>query len=149
MKAKLALLFAALLIAADKPPEVVKKELDKLQGTWTPISLMFDGKEQPLDGKAGFHMVLKGDVATTGGNDEIKQEYAKATFKLNPAAKPREIDILIGDGTQKDTKMPAIYEVFDDRLRLCIRLFANERPTEFASNEGSNIVLVEFKREKK
>jgi uncharacterized protein (TIGR03067 family) len=145
MKASLLLLLTAVpLLGADAAKEAVKKDLDKLQGTWVPVSLKYNGEEL---GNVKFKMVFKGDQATVEGNDEIRKEYAKITFKLDTETNPRCVDLIVTAGVQKDVVMEGIYEVKDGEIKMCVKVFGKDRPTEFASPEGSSIVLVVLKRE--
>lgn len=139
---------AGLAAADDKPADAAKKELEKLQGTWTTSALTYNGKDYFADGKTGFRFVFKGDVATVEGNDQVKKEYAKLRFKLTPETKPRQLDLTVTDGVQKDAAIEGIYELKDDELKICVKVFGNDRPTEFESPAGSSIALLVLKREK-
>jgi len=149
MMAKLLSLPALLLVlgvsarADDKPAD-----LDKLQGTWTAESVVYNGKDFYSTGRAKLRFVVKGDQVTVEGNDDVKQEYAKFTVKLDRTTMPRLLDIQITGGSQKDNSIEGIYEVKDDEWRICARINGNERPTEFKSEDGSSVVLVVLKREK-
>jgi uncharacterized protein (TIGR03067 family) len=148
MKANVLLfLVAGLLVTADAPTEAAKKELDQLQGTWTPVKLEYNGKDLSADGKSRFRFVFKGDQATVEGNDEVRKHYAKVTFKLDPSATPKWVDLTVAAGIQQDAVIEGIYELKDDTLTLCAKVFGKERPTEFASPDGSSIVLLVLKRE--
>jgi uncharacterized protein (TIGR03067 family) len=138
----------ALLIAADDPKGAAKKELDKLQGTWTTVSLQYNGKDFATDTKGKLRFVFKGDQATVEASDEIKREYAKVTFKLDPATSPCCVDLTVTAGTQKNAVMEAIYELKGDEFKLCAKVFGKERPSEFASPAGSSIALLVLKRDK-
>jgi uncharacterized protein (TIGR03067 family) len=144
-------LAAALTVGAptaDKPSDAAKKELDKLQGAWTTTKVIYNGKEYFADGKPGLRFVFKGDAAAVEGNDEVKKEYARLRFKLDPEAKPRRVDLTITEGIQKDAALEGIYELKDDELTICVKVFGNDRPTEFEAPAGSSIALVVLKREK-
>ena len=143
-------LFLAILLltAADEPKDAAKKDLAKLQGIWTPTSMVFNGKDHSVEGKGAFKMVFKGDIASVEGSDEIKREYAKVRFTLQPGFKPKLVDLEIVGGSQEKAKMEGVYEITGDEFRICVKVFGNDRPTEFASAEGSSVVLVVLKREK-
>jgi uncharacterized protein (TIGR03067 family) len=146
------LLFAVALTASasgpDKQDDAVKKELKKLQGAWVSSSVTYNGKEYFADGKPGLRFVFKGDVATIEGNDAVKKEYAKLRVKLDPSTTPRLLDMTITEGVQKDAAMEGIYELKDDELKFCVKVFGNDRPTKFEAPAGSSIALVVLKREK-
>src|ERR1700730_9134940 len=150
MKAKVAcsIVVAILLLGADEPKEVVKKEVAKLQGTWVPTSLNYNGKDMTNDGKVKFKLVFKGDQATLEGAAAVQKEYGKITFKLDPETTPKCVDLVISAGSQKDAVLEGIYELKDDELKSCAKVLGKERPAEFSSPEGSSIVLLVLKKEK-
>jgi uncharacterized protein (TIGR03067 family) len=148
MKTKLLFVaVAGLLLAADDAKDAVKKDIEKLQGTWIASSLRYNGKDHDTNGKFRLQFVFKGDKVTVESSDEVKKEYAKLTFKIDPSAKPAQVDMLITSGNQKDAKVEGIYAIDKDELKICAKVFGNERPTEFASEEGSSVVLIVLKRE--
>lgn len=139
---------AAGLVAADDAADAVKKDVQKLQGTWVPTSVQFSGQDLTNDDHGQFKLVFKGDQATVEGNSNVKKEYAKLTMKLDPSTTPRCVDIVVTGGDQKDAVLEGIYELKDDTLKICAKVIGKERPGQFAAPEGSNIVLAVFKREK-
>jgi len=142
------LLGGALLEGQDAPKDAVKKELDRLQGTWKATALTYNGKDFFADGKASFQFIIKGDVAVIKGNDKVKKEYAKIRLKLDPATKPKIVDITVTGGVQKDAVIEGIYQLKGDEFKICARVFGTDRPSEFDSPEGSSIALLVLKREK-
>ena len=147
MKPQLLLVLATgFLLAADDAETPGKKELEKLEGTWTTAALQYNGKD--LAEKYKLKFVFKGDQASVEGNAAVKKEYAKILFKLDPSTTPCCVDMTIGAGVQKDAVIEGIYQLKDDELRICARVFGKDRPLEFSSPEGSSIVLLVLKREK-
>jgi RNA polymerase sigma factor (sigma-70 family) len=125
--------------AADKP----KADKDSLQGTWIPVSVEEDGRQVPEDEvKAkNFEMVFAGDKVTF----PIKEEPKEVGFKLDPAKKPKQIDLVFGEA--KTAK--GIYLFDGDTLKLCVQKeHDGERPTEFVSKEGTQHLLIVLKRKK-
>jgi RNA polymerase sigma-70 factor (ECF subfamily) len=123
-----------------------KEDKKKLQGTWDIVSVERDG--QDLTAKFNeVKFIFAGDEITIKGGKELKGE-----FKLNASVTPRQIDIVPTDN--KDRTMEGIYEFKgtaanrkDHELKLCLH-DAKQRPTEFATKEGSALLLVVLKREK-
>jgi uncharacterized protein (TIGR03067 family) len=149
MHARIGLLVVALvLVAADDAPDKAKKDLNNLQGEWLSVSLKFNGKEFATEGKGKIKFTFKGDQATVEAADDVKREYAKVKFKLDPSTSPRCVDLTITAGTQKDATLEGIYSLKDDEFKLCAKVFGKDRPSEFAAPEGSSIVYLVMKRVK-
>src|SRR5262245_16284978 len=139
------------MTAADEVSDkaAIERELKKLEGIWNTTALTYNGKDFLANGKSGFNFVFKGNEAAIEGNDAVKKEYAKIRVKLDVTAKPKIMDITVAAGIQKDAVIEGIYELKDDELKICAKVFGNERPTEFSSPDGASIVLLVLKREKK
>ena len=139
-----ALAFAAFAGARADEAEA-KKELKELQGKWKVVAAEQDG--DPLDRIVGGTMVVKDNnfVITTAGGTELKGDLI-----LDPAKKPKHIDLAHQDGPLKDKTWQGIYELKGDTLRLCYAEADSEkeRPTELKTLKKSRLLLVELKREK-
>jgi uncharacterized protein (TIGR03067 family) len=145
MVAKLSCCLATLLILGGGGGTEQKKELAKFAGTWTVTELIFNGKDHS---NLKFNFVFKGDEAVIEGNDNIKLEYARLKILLDPTTKPKILDIKVLGGIQKDATLEGIYEFKGDELRICLKVFGNDRPSEFASPDGESIALLVLKRSK-
>jgi RNA polymerase sigma factor (sigma-70 family) len=124
---------------ADKP----KTDKDNLQGAWIPVSVEEGGKKIPEDEvKAkNVEIVFTGDKVTL----PIKGDAKEFGYKLDPSKKPKQIDLLLGDG--KTAK--GIYLLDGDTLKLCVEKEPDgERPTEFAAKEGTTHNLIVLKKKK-
>jgi uncharacterized protein (TIGR03067 family) len=142
MNAKLGCALIAILLLGAGDATDAKKETAKFQGTWELSALTFNGEEEKLK----FKIVFKDDEGVVKGNDKVADEYAKIKFKLDPAAKPKSIDFTVTGGTQTDSAIRGIYDFKDGELHICAKVFADGRPSEFSSPEGSNIVLLILKK---
>jgi uncharacterized protein (TIGR03067 family) len=120
------------------------KDDDSLQGTWLPSAAELGGKMFPDEVRKTIKLVVKDDKYTVTVGKEVDQ----GTVKLNPAAKPKEMDITGTDGPNKGKTFLAIYERDGDTLRVCYDLSGKSRPTEFKTKEGTQLFLVTYKREK-
>jgi uncharacterized protein (TIGR03067 family) len=122
-----------------------KKDEDVIQGTWLPVSGEKEGKQAPED-------ELK-EVKVTFAPDgklkvNAKGKDMEGTYKLDPSKKPRHIDLTVDEGG-KELSLKGIYELKKDSLKVCVAEPGGERPTEFATKEGVQTMLIMFKREKK
>jgi uncharacterized protein (TIGR03067 family) len=147
MRAKLSVvLVAGLLLAADGPGETPRAELKKLQGTWRPVSVTYNGEDVLADGRAKFTLVIKGDVGTLRGAAGVKKEYAKVKLTPDPSTTPKCLDVAVLSGGQKGVTLEAIYEIKEGKLRICAKVLGMDRPAKFASPAGKSIALIELER---
>lgn len=128
---------AATAFAGSQP---AKREAERLQGAWTPTKI-----EGANPGKVnGLRVTVKGDKITLVGADDETQEF---TFKLDPAAKPKRIDITFTLGT-----LLGVYELDGDTLKVCYSEIQESekgrRPTDLTAPAGSKRYLWVLKRDK-
>ncbi len=121
------------------------KNGDTLQGTWLPSTAELAGKKFPDEVRNSIKLVIKDDKYTV----TVGKGADMGTVKLNPAAKPKEMDITGTDGPNKGKTIRAIYEQKGDTLRICYDLSGEGRPKEFKTREGTQLFLVVNKREKR
>jgi uncharacterized protein (TIGR03067 family) len=128
-------------VARAVEPEKPKNDMAALQGTWSMVSGTQDGKPLPEDVIKRVKVVVSGDKMTQIMDDR-KHEH---TYKLNPDKSPKEIDVDLGDG--KVGK--GIYELKGDTLKVAHGSKPDSpRPKDFTSQEGSGVMVAEFKRAK-
>jgi uncharacterized protein (TIGR03067 family) len=120
------------------------KDGDTFQGTWLPTEAELAGKPFPDEVRKTMTLVMKDDkyIVTVG------KAVDQGTVKLNPKAKPKELDITGTDGPNKGKTILAIYELDGDTLRVCYDLSGKGRPTEFKTKADTQLFLVTYKREK-
>lgn len=121
------------------------KDLEKIQGSWTATEVLYNGKDHA---KLKLRFIIKKDQITVEGTADVKKEYGKIGFKIDPSTMPHCFDITVSAGTQEGAKMEGIYEVKDDELKICLQVFGMDRPTEFKAPEGASTALLVLKREK-
>ena len=128
MRTITALLTIAWLAAANvSAQDDAGKERQRVQGTWTFVSVELDGKN--LDGFEGAKAVVKGDRVIV----MFKQGFKLLrTFKVYTDTNPRCVDFLNAD--RKGDASEGIYELKDNRLKVLVRIRdgVKERPTDFA-----------------
>lgn len=118
---------------------------DTLEGLWLPATAELGGKEFPEAVRKTIKLEVKGDQYTvTVGNSTDR-----GSCKLDPAAKPKQLDITGTEGPNKGKTIPAIYERNGDRLRVCYDLGGKNRPEEFKTAAGTQLFLVAYELQKK
>ncbi len=89
-----------------------KSDQELLQGTWIPVSVVKRGQKEPVEDlkDAALTFDQAGKLVFTFGAEKIE-----LTYKLNPAASPKEIDLTEADkGVHR-----GIYELKGDNLKIC------------------------------
>lgn len=147
MKAKSAILKWLILVAATSgiasaaTPGDNKADKDRLQGEWITVSGEMNGK--PIDADLVKNQIyeFRGDMLTTKNNGTT---LGAASFSLDESKKPKALNVQAGSlGTN-----PAIYEIKDDELKICMDKPGGTRPTEFKTRPGTSQKLFIFKRKK-
>jgi uncharacterized protein (TIGR03067 family) len=132
----------ALVLAATAVGEE-KKDWERIEGTWTCVSRVFIGRKTPAEELKGSKVVFKGSTLTVSKG----KERERFTYKLDPSARPRAID-LVSRARGKE-KTLAIYELKGDTLKICWSEKVPEaRPTRFACDADSGQTMIVLKRKK-
>jgi uncharacterized protein (TIGR03067 family) len=143
-------LFAAVRSQAadgEAKEEAVAKDLQAFKGTWR-----LSSKE--VDGKKSSEEEIKDVIATNDGLGRFSvrrgdKAIDAGAVKLDPAKKPKTIDITFTEGERKGKTALGIYEIEGAVFRVCVARPGDERPAEFSAKAGSGRTLVVYQREKK
>jgi uncharacterized protein (TIGR03067 family) len=146
MRRLILLTAVGLLVGAEDAQEAAKKDLMKLQGSWSMVSATQDGQEAPKDLVKGSKRVCKDDELTVTIDDRL---YMKATIVLDPSKKPKAIDYTVTEGFNKGKKLLGIYEVKENTLKFCFARPGKDRPKDFTADTGSGRTASVWKREDK
>ena len=120
------------MAAEPDPGGAGQEEMKKLEGTWNLVSSEQDGmKSDPRYVKNG-KMIIKGNKMTVYGGKVVS---SVATFSVDPAKKPKTIDATQTYGGPKGLKVPGIYELEDNILKMCFG--DKQRPKDFSAKKGS------------
>jgi uncharacterized protein (TIGR03067 family) len=140
-------LSAALAAPADdkKADDATKAEMKKMEGTWTIEKVVRPGESPPAEELKQLKLEIKGDTRVVKRGDEV---IVKSTFKIDPKASPKAIDLTVTEGPDeiKGKTMYGIYELDGDTFKVCLALEGKDRPNKMEGGEGA--VLQEFKRVK-
>jgi uncharacterized protein (TIGR03067 family) len=125
---------ALVSVASASKDETPKKDVEAIQGTWSVFSIEEAGKEPPK--LEGLEMTFTADkvrfnLPAGGGRPQ--------SYKLDPSKKPKALDL---------DKVPAIYELDGDNLKICVGEAGQERPAAFTTKSGTGKMLFVLKRKK-
>jgi RNA polymerase sigma factor (sigma-70 family) len=129
--------------AQDKKPDQPKEDKDAIVGTWTVVKVEEDGKDasETDDGKR-----FRSKPLTITGDKIVLEGGFEMTYKLDPAAKPKVIDLDNGGGKTWD----CVYSLDGDTLKICAPMMpGGNRPGEVATKDGSQTRLLVLRREAK
>lgn len=127
--------------------EAVKKEAEKLQGTWEILSSEEDDRPTPEVIVQNLKVVIKGNQLTLKGVEQLINQFGKVTLTIDPATMPKIIDFKVEAGMERDKTFEGIYTLKDDELKICASTRSGgNRPEEFKTQAGSNRLLVVLKR---
>jgi uncharacterized protein (TIGR03067 family) len=145
---RMCVLAAVVLVSVNRSAaqDSAKKEMAQLDGEWSMVSGEANGMVMPKN------MVSTGKRVAKDGETTISmagQLYFRAKFSIDPAKKPKTIDYVMTEGPTKGKTQLGIYELDGDTVKFCFAAPGRDRPTEFASKEGSQQTLSVWKREKK
>ena len=115
-----------------------------IQGTWLPIKAEVGGKPMGNDFLTNTVMKLDGGkyLVTVAGSPD------KGDYTLDAGSKPKTLDITGSEGPNAGKKIPCIYELKGNTLKICYGLDGSARPTEFKSPPGTKYFLVTYERKK-
>jgi uncharacterized protein (TIGR03067 family) len=144
MKTVSCICIATILLTAAAWSQDAADERKLLQGAWLPTAAELS--ENPFDEATlkTMKLVLEGDKYAV----IVGLSIDKGTTKIDPAAKPKTMDIIGTDGPNKGKTFLAIYELNGDTLRVCYDLTGKVRPTEFKTKKGELLFLATYKRAK-
>jgi RNA polymerase sigma factor (sigma-70 family) len=127
--------------AVQPPPDLADQE--DLSGTWLCQARGRNGKLVQLDPqdatqRLGLH-IWSGVLAIGQAG-----KYTRLAFQLDPAQRPRHIDLVAED--PKGGRGLGIYQLEDDTLQICYAMNQRARPTAFSTRPGEPFELLIFKR---
>lgn len=136
-----------MLVVMKREKGALTPDLERLLGTWVIESAENGGKK--ADQLVGGKMVFTEKLHSIQPRGVPEENWPRGTHRLDPSKSPKHFDIDPKTGPNIGKTHLGIYEIEGDRCRIC---FAdpptNECPTEFASKEGTRLLLLVLKREK-
>jgi uncharacterized protein (TIGR03067 family) len=133
----LTVLALGLLLGAAPRPEA-----SPLDGNWTVTELISNGKK--VEEAAGMKIkIADGKFQTFRGD----QQASAGTAKVDASKTPIAIDTTYTEGPNKGKGRKGLVEVKGDTARICFSDVDGDRPTEFASKEGTKVLLFTLKKD--
>ena len=119
-------------------------DLKAMEGTWKVEAAEAGG--QKIEAADLMTLVVK----ITGARYEVrvKDKIDGGTLALDEKQTPKTLDATDTEGDDVGKVVKAIYEIAGDTMKVCYTLDGGERPKEFATKEGSPVLLLTYKREK-
>ena len=143
-KVLLPCLLLGLTLVQPANEEKAKKDLERMQGSWTMHALEVNGKPVPEDKLKDTTLTVKGDDYRTTIKDKTPPGFQ---LKLDPSKNPKAVDMVQKqpDGTEKVIK--GIYTFENDTLKICRGLNPQqERPNQFATWPETSYFVVTWKK---
>jgi uncharacterized protein (TIGR03067 family) len=142
----LLVLAAFVLIAADDPKDVAKKDMEKMQGVWDVTSHEIGSEKAPPEELKKFRLTIKDNKMSHPGAKEGETE--EATYTIDAGKDPKQIDITPTKGPDAGKVLLGIYSIDGDNMKLCLNHAGLERPKKFESPKDTRIGLIILKRGK-
>jgi uncharacterized protein (TIGR03067 family) len=138
----LIVMMLGMLLAADTP----KDDMDKLQGTWSLVAAVRDGKDVPDDEVDRTTLAIKGN-AFTFPKDTRVGTGPSGTFTVDPSRTPKTIDATPSSGPNKGQTWLGIYVIVGDLYKVAFAPPGKARPTQFVSEPGTGRLHSVWKRD--
>lgn len=120
----------------------IKKDKEALQGTWSVIEVVSDGKIADVTKLVNAKVIFEGDKVS--GKVIRLGKGNETAYRLDPLAKPKAIDFIHEDGVAS----PGIYWIEENKLKICNNQPKSGRPTTFESKAKSGTVLIILRRDR-
>lgn len=120
-----------------------KKDDAKIDGTWLASEAEMNGKKLPKSFSENLKLTLKDKEY-----EAVAESPDRGTVTYNKSADPKEMDIKGVEGPNKGKTILAIYELKNDKLKICYDLSGKDRPSEFKTKAKTKLFLVTYERQK-
>ena len=137
------LIIGLAVVVAAPGKDAPKKDMPTLVGEWVPTEALQGGKPDLPPAGTSIVFTADGKVLMKEGNAAKPEE---GTYKIDAKKNPAEIDIT--PPAKEGGAVIGIYKFEKDKLIICITM-GGERPKEFASPAGSQLMLITLERAKK
>ena len=138
-------MLCGLLLSSISLAKAADDTADPLQGVWNAKSMEADGKAAPPDAVKRMRFTFRGDKLLIRGNFSDDREV-ECSFRVDARQSPKQLDFT---PPKQEKPILGIYEIVDGEMRVCMRHEGSThgRPTQFATEPNSQLILVVFKRQ--
>lgn len=140
------ILFAFFIFPWPLRAAVVADDAKSLEGVWKPVSAELGGQAMPPAVVKAITLTIDKYTYMVTVEGEMPD---KGTLSLNSKAKPKRMAITGTDGPNRGKTILSIYELKGDTIRICYDLSGQKYPAAFKSMKGTQLFLVNYRREKK
>jgi uncharacterized protein (TIGR03067 family) len=116
--------------------------IQKLQGAWRVSAGEANGMKINPEDVEHVVLTIEGTSYTVATYDRKE----RGTFELDLSTEPRRMDVRPKTGSDTGRTLLAIFDPGDETFRLCYNLVTGQRPSAFATTEGSGLLLLTFAR---
>jgi uncharacterized protein (TIGR03067 family) len=134
-------LLTTAVLAGDVPrDDLLRNDIDDLQGSWKAERVEQNGAKLGVQ----LRLTFEGDYVIMS----LQGSNTKRRFTLDQSRQPAALDEQVSDKPGSRV-LKSIYELEGDTLRICIREDDGERPTSFSTKDNPGITtLIVLKRER-
>src|SRR5262245_38052387 len=145
----LAMASALLALALAVAPRLKAAPADqqRLQGDWTLVEQVRDGKKATAAEIKGTMLHIDGLNWTISGNPSLGTSQG-GTMTIDPAKSSKAMDSVQSAGPDKGKTFLGIYRLSGDQQSVCFAPPGKPRPTKFAAPAGSGCIYQIWKRKK-
>lgn len=126
--------------------DAIKRDRQRIEGTWLVTSLEMSGIKAGDDDARKLTVVIGADGTWNVTLDGM--EVNQGTSRIDPLKSPRTIDFTPTVGDDKGKESQGIYELSENTLKFCVLPAGKGRPTEFASTQTNEQILLTLERKK-
>jgi uncharacterized protein (TIGR03067 family) len=112
-------------------------ELQQFQGTWQVVRIATESGPVPDSLVRQLRYVFDGDRVTLYQGESV---MVAGTVAIHANAAPKEIDVEMTEGPARGQVVRGIYEIAENRLRLCI---GPDRAAQFSPAKATSVVELE------
>jgi uncharacterized protein (TIGR03067 family) len=136
--------FPAVTFGDEDKDAAIAKDRKLYEGTWQAVSLIVNGNK--TDGAPANVIVVENRSEGTWTIRVRKMQISAGTSTIDPTENPKTIDFTPTEGDAMGKEFLGIYELGENKRKLCFAPPGQPRPKEFTSTADNQHIVVEFER---